>query len=104
MQIIECNVVFSLPPPPQFVGPLAVKPLKGAEKLLAGKIHGAESIVVEKSESAQFLPIFQKIPTITICMCSEWNLFDNFSIHNFHTISFDRARVESVCEEMIYQF
>ena len=51
-KILERILFFSLPPPPQFVGPLAVKPLKGAEKLLAGKIHGAESIVVEKSESA----------------------------------------------------
>ena len=43
-------VVFSLPPPPQLIGPLEPKQPKGEDKLLVGKIQGPESIVVENSK------------------------------------------------------
>jgi len=40
---------YSLPPPPALIGPLALKGIKNAEKILKGQLHGPESLVVEKN-------------------------------------------------------
>ena len=49
----KISLFISLPPPPKLVGPLAPKPLIGAEKLFVGQLKGPESMVVEDGLSIQ---------------------------------------------------